>query len=591
MKAIKKVFFLFRLMYKVSPSYSFIIAFGSLFTSFQVFGNVVLPKYLIEELLGERNIQKLLLLGGGIVALNLIFGVLVKTYRRLLDVKNEYVNRHITALMAKKIMDVEYQYLEDPYYLDLKERAVFACNNQSALLNIINHLSGFFASVITLIGLTVIMFTLSYVLVLILLIGIAITLWLSQYFRKLQVRFYHGILPLNRRYGYFLNQSFDPRISKDMRLFNISPLLLERVQRFNRSINDEFKKFAKRQGLTYGIRRIISAIQSGLVYGYVTLRAISNRFGRQITLGDFTMYVASAIQFAVTFDMILTQITTVIQMIDYLDPLVEFMQLKEAEKSPGTVILETIESIEFRDVTFTYPKSDQKVLDQVSFKFSKGDKISIVGLNGAGKTTLVKLLCRLYQPQNGTILVNNLDINAYDYTSYIAQIAAVFQDYRLFAYTIRENIENEITRDVNSLESIIKQVGLEDKIQELPKGFDTRLNKTYDPDGVELSGGQMQKIAIARALYKNASLIILDEPTSALDPLAEADIYQNFNDLVLDKTAIYISHRMSSSVFCDRVLILNKGIVDDFDTHKNLMKKKNTLYFKLFQSQADHYQL
>jgi len=203
---------------------------------------------------------------------------------------------------------------------------------------------------------------------------------------------------------------------------------------------------------------------------------------------------------------------------------------------------------------------------------------------------LIKLLCRLYRPDSGIIKINDIDIFEYDHESYMARIAAVFQDFRLFAFGIDENITCQPSgTDEGQIDELIRQVGLKDKIDSLPNSIKTMLGKAYSQDGVELSGGESQKVAIARALYKDASLIILDEPTSALDPLAEADIYANFNKLVGEKTAFYISHRMSSSVFCDRILIIDGGMVADFDTHAALMTKKESLYFKLFNSQAENY--
>jgi ATP-binding cassette subfamily B protein/ATP-binding cassette subfamily C protein len=278
------------------------------------------------------------------------------------------------------------------------------------------------------------------------------------------------------------------------------------------------------------------------------------------------------------------------QVLSYLDPFVEFMQLPNVKLIAKDLQLEKVKTIEFRNVSFTYPKSENLILNDISFKISKGEKIAIVGLNGAGKTTVIKLLCKFYPPESGEILINGININEYDYESYLHQMAVVFQDYRLFSYSIKENITNEEIDDSQILE-VIKQVGLDGKITELPLGINSRLNKAYDEEGVELSGGQGQKVAIARALYKNASLVILDEPTSALDPIAEAEIYQKFNDLVQDKTAIYISHRMSSSVFCDYVLVLENGKVVSFDSHKNLMKETDSLYYKLFTTQAENYQL
>jgi ABC-type multidrug transport system fused ATPase/permease subunit len=587
----RKIKLLFSLIYKISPSYIFLVIFGSLLGSIQVLGNVIFPKLLIDELMGEANIKKIVFIAVGLVAFNFLIGFIIKTYKRLLEVRNAYVSRKLTEAMAKKIMDVEYKFLEDPYYLDLKERAVFACNNQGALSNIIRSTASAISGIITLIGLITIMLMLSYILVVILLLGSTITIIISWLFKKYQAKFFQGIIPLNRRYGYYLGLSLDQRFSKDIRLYNMGPMFNESVNKFNRLINDEFKKFYKFQGLVNGFQKVINAIQIGCVFLFVSLRVFTARYGRKISIGDFTMYVSSAISFANTFDKLFMDLFAVTLMLDFLDPFMEFMELKDASACKGKYILGDIETVEFKNLSFSYPKSDKMVLDDISFAFHKGEKISIVGLNGAGKTTLIKLLCRLYEPTKGRILINNIDIWDYDYDSYINKIAAVFQDFRLFAYSIKENIVGDASLDQDKIDRIINQVGLDEKIRDLPKGLETALNKNYDEDGVELSGGQGQKVAIARALYKEASMVILDEPTSALDPLAEADIYKNFNDLVVDKTAIYISHRMSSSVFCDRVLIVDGGKVSDFDTHQNLMKKKDSLYYKLFNSQAENYQL
>ena len=198
----------------------------------------------------------------------------------------------------------------------------------------------------------------------------------------------------------------------------------------------------------------------------------------------------------------------------------------------------------------------------------------------------------MYQADSGEILINGKNIYDYDYMSYMNTISAVFQDYRLFNFTIAENIScQQKDADQGEINRLIKEVGLEEKVNELPNGIESRFGKDYDEEGIEMSGGQSQKIAIARALYKKATMVILDEPASALDPIAEAEIYEKFNSLVEDKTAIYISHRMSSSVFCDRILIIDGGTVADYDTHENLMQKTESLYYKLFMSQAENYKL
>lgn len=281
------------------------------------------------------------------------------------------------------------------------------------------------------------------------------------------------------------------------------------------------------------------------------------------------------------------------QVLSFLDPYLEFMSLKEETVEEGKEKLNApIETVEFSHVTFTYPKAEKPVLKDVTFSIHKGEKISIVGLNGAGKSTLVKLICRMYRADSGEIKINGKNIYEYDYQSYMNAISAVFQDYRLFNFTIAENIScSEQNVNQEKIDRLIEEVGLREKIDSLKDGVYSRFGKEYEENGIEMSGGEGQKVAIARALYKDASMVILDEPASALDPIAEAEIYEKFNCLVDDKTAIYISHRMSSSVFCDKILIIDGGTVADFDTHENLMKKTDSLYYKLFHSQAENYKL
>ena len=589
MKAIKKFKYLLKLMHHVSPSFIFIVIFGSIFQSLQVFGNVIIPKFLIDELIGDQNIRMIIIWASIIVLNNLILGFINKTYQRILGVKNEYVSLKVMEAMSEKIMNIEYKYLEDPYYLDLKERAIFAVNNQSALVRVVRDISGIVTSIITLFGLIAIMLTLGYQLILILFVGIFISLLINFLFMKLQLKFFQSIIPINRKYNYYFGLTMNETITKDMRLYNMSPLINNRIKVYNEELEESFYKFALKAGTVNGFTKVITAIQTGLVYLFISSKAIGN-FLNRISIGDFTMYANSAISFTVTFDKLFDEVINMFQVLSYLDPFVEFMQLPNVRLANKDLKLEKVETIEFRNVSFTYPKSETIILNDISFKINRGEKIAIVGLNGAGKTTVIKLLCRFYPPESGEILINGINIIEYDYESYLHQMAVVFQDYRLFAYSIKENITNADIED-NEILEVIKQVGLDEKISELPMGINSRLNKAYDEEGVELSGGQGQKIAIARALYKDASLVILDEPTSALDPIAEAEIYQKFNDLVQDKTAIYISHRMSSSVFCDYVLVIENGKIVSFDTHKNLMKETNSLYYKLFTTQAENYQL
>ena len=410
---------------------------------------------------------------------------------------------------------------------------------------------------------------------------------------KYQTEAMQETIPINRRFGYYFNLAFDKEVQKDIRLYQMEPMVTERVVEFSNDTCDLFEKMQIRFGKAMGQMAAIGEGIAAFSYGYVGLRTLGTTLGPQLSIGALTMYVSAAINFSSMVTLFGQSVVALMQFLNWLDPYMEFMSLAEETKSTGKMLFEgDVETLEFRNVTFTYPKAEKAVLQNVSFSIRKGEKISIVGLNGAGKSTLVKLICRMYQADSGEILINGRNIYDYEYMSYMKTISAVFQDYRLFNFSIAENIScQEKDSNVEEVNRLVHEVGLEEKVKELPLGIESRFGKEYDEDGIEMSGGQAQKIAIARALYKKASMVILDEPASALDPIAEAEIYEKFNSLVEDKTAIYISHRMSSSVFCDKILIIDEGTVADFDTHEHLMQKTESLYYKLFMSQAENYKL
>lgn len=579
--------------WSLSPSYIILLLIDAILNAGKIIANVILPKFLIDELIGTQDFDMLLIYGGLIVFSNLLFAFADNLMKKVMTIRRIDMQEKMSHAMAEKIMNVEFSYLENPYYLDLKERAVFAINNQSALENILSGLGKALKNIVTIISLVTILFTLSWVLVVFLILTIGVSIWIYGYFMNYQRHFYQELIPINRRYGYYLGLSFKGEHHKDIRLYDMAPMLTQRVTEYNKEIMDEFVPFKRRQGVFLSLYGVINNLQAAVAYGYVGLRVISQSFGPPISIGSFTMYVSAAINFSRTTTEIGENVTIIFQMLSYLDSFMEFISLPEAKDDGGSLVMENeIESISFKNVSFKYPGSDVYVLRDISFDIKGGEKISIVGLNGAGKTTLIKLLCRLYRPSSGEILVNGNNIYEYDHKSYMEKIAAVFQDYKLLAFSIGENItcKEDYEKDTKVLD-LIKEVGLKEKIESLPEGVKSILGKFYDEKGVELSGGERQKIAIARALYKNAPLVILDEPTSALDPIAEAEIYEHFNNLVGGKTAIYISHRMSSSVFCDRILLIENGTVVDYDSHRNLMEKKDSLYYKLFASQAVNYQL
>lgn len=245
--------------------------------------------------------------------------------------------------------------------------------------------------------------------------------------------------------------------------------------------------------------------------------------------------------------------------------------------------------IEFRNVSFKYPRTENYVLRNVNLKFKIGEKLAVVGMNGSGKTTFIKLLCRLYDPTEGEILLNNVDIRKYDYKEYISIFSVVFQDFKLFSFGLGQNVSASFHYNEELTKKCLEKAGFYGRLQSMKKGLETSIYKDLDEEGVEISGGEAQKIALARALYKNAPFIILDEPTAALDPIAEYEVYSKFNEIVQDKTAIYISHRLSSCRFCDVIAVFDGGQIVQRGVHDRLLQDTHGKYYELWNAQAQYY--
>jgi ATP-binding cassette subfamily B protein len=245
--------------------------------------------------------------------------------------------------------------------------------------------------------------------------------------------------------------------------------------------------------------------------------------------------------------------------------------------------------IEFNNVSFKYPGSEIYALKNLSMKFRIGQKLAVVGMNGSGKTTMIKLLCRLYDPTEGEITLNGFDIKKYDYNEYLNIFSVVFQDFKLFSFSIGQNVAASDRYDKSKADKCLNMAGFGDRLNEMSKSTETALYNDFEQDGVEISGGEAQKIAIARALYKNAPFIVLDEPTAALDPIAEFEVYSRFNEIVGDKTAIYISHRLSSCRFCDDIAVFHEGELIQRGSHESLIADTTGKYHELWNAQAQYY--
>lgn len=318
---------------------------------------------------------------------------------------------------------------------------------------------------------------------------------------------------------------------------------------------------------------------------------ISYREG-EISIGQFSFYLSAMISCDALVLQFFKAFVEINSQSVFINDFRYFLELKDYasnEKDKGFVI-EEINKIEFENVYFSYPGSQDCVLKSLNLTIKKGERIALVGLNGAGKSTLIKLLCGFYRPTSGKIKNNGVDISEINMESYINCVSALFQDFQLFSFSIKENIEASAKKDANKLQQIVDNLDLDSILCKLSKGIETTIYRVLDKDGVELSGGQSQRIAFARALYKNSSIILLDEPTAALDVMAETKLYSDFNKLTHDKTVIFISHRLASTKFCDRIVTLYDGKIDENGSHDELMQK-NGRYAELYKIQASKYQV
>ena len=394
----------------------------------------------------------------------------------------------------------------------------------------------------------------------------------------------------NRVYGAFGYLAKQQSRALDIRIYNqqiIARHYMEQDKIF-RADGPFAKVEAGLGGLLQSAAACMSAVLTGVVYLYVCLKAWAGAFG----IGSVTQYVAAVTAFTGSVAGLLQALTFIRDNALYLQMSFQFLDMPNAMYQ-GSLTTEKRSDrqydVEFRDVSFQYPGSGSWALRHVSVKFQVGRRLAVVGENGSGKTTFIKLLCRLYDPQEGQILLNGIDIRKYNYQDYMGVFSVVFQDFQLISQPLGNNVAGCMNYDEKRALKSLADAGFSDRLADMPKGLDTQLYKDFDDEGVTISGGEAQKIAIARALYKDAPFIILDEPTAALDPITEAEIYARFNDISGDKTAVYISHRLSSCRFCDEILVFDGGQIIQQGSHEGLLADEGGQYYRLWHAQAQYY--
>ena len=392
----------------------------------------------------------------------------------------------------------------------------------------------------------------------------------------------------NRVFMFFGKELYmNPEKAKDVRIYSqntVAEKMLDKLIAHERDNQSDITKMA----LYPAIAQMIIGLANAVCYLFVAIKALFGAFG----VGSIVQYVAVLSRLGEGLQELMYILSDNEVYCTHLQKLFDYLDLPN-HMYQGSLTVEKRDDneyyVEFRNVSFRYPNTDTYALKHVNLKFKVGEKLAVVGMNGSGKTTFIKLMCRLYDPTEGEILLNGVNIKKYDYNEYMSIFSVVFQDFRLFSFSLGQNVSASAFYDREKVNECLKKAGFAERLNSLPNDLDTFLYKDIDADGVEISGGEAQKLALARALYKNTPFIILDEPTAALDPISEYEVYRKFNEIAGTKTAIYISHRLASCRFCDKIAVFHEGEIIQIGKHEELLTDSKGKYCELWNAQAQYY--
>lgn len=576
--------------WKQYKGYFFVMTAKLMTVALQPFIAIIFTPKIIAELLGERDADTLIRYAVCLVVLEYVLGLLNNVLPNMVERYTVKFENYYTSVISRKIMELDFQLTEDKRALDQMELAKNGMGGYSGGLNgIVEPLFSILSSVIMLAGVVFVVAPQAPLFIPALVGLTAISYKFNKKINEIEQEDYAGLSKTNRIFGYFSWELMDFRYGKDIRLYGADGMM---TGKWNGLLEDYFRTWngmvRKMLPLRVANDLVINVARDVITYFYLGFLAVTG----WITIPVMTQMITATGTFYRAISFMTESFQNIIKRANYANEFVKFMEYPNAIQKGDREVRDGAHVIEFRNVTFSYPGSEAPVLKGVNLRIDKGTHLSVVGLNGAGKTTLIKLLCRLYDPDEGEILMDGINIKEYDQEQYMSVFAPVFQDFKLFSFSVKENLlltDETDEEEEAALADILKQVGIYDKFDALNNGLDTILFQYFDDEGIEPSGGEQQKLAIARALYKNAPIVILDEPTAALDPIAEYEIYCQFEEMVKGKTAIYISHRLSSCQFCDNIAVFSDGVVAEYGTHNELVRKQGGIYAEMFAAQAQYY--
>lgn len=596
-----------RLLCRQQPGYAWRLVAVSIVTGVAPLINIFIPRLIIDELLGAQRTAWLLSLTLGLAIGNLVMMMLDSLLTNRVALMMNIADAHAKEILAEKALRIPLSESERKTNLDLLERARFGIYHLNNLDATMKKLGG---SLVSLLSVLVIVLMGSPLLAFLILAINFPTLYCLKKIKFLEADNAERSAPENRAFSYFTHLAIDYRYAKDLKLYDGISLMTEKAQtNMDRILKINHAYFTK-IGFWNGIVGSLVELQSVAIFAVLGIRLLL----KQITVGTFTMLYSAGRQMGRALNNILQSANELMTVNLHIKPLVEYLELPESSEDftqhavdhcdDKTELDEDVRRcleqaadgvLEWRveHVSFKYPTGENLVLDNCSLKIHSGERIALVGTNGAGKTTLVKLLCRYYEQQSGSITLNGVDIRRIPLHLYNAILSPTFQDFRLFAFQIAENIsckafDKMTSDDEQRTVDAVDKLGLKEWVSGLPYGVNTYHSSTLSDDGVLPSGGQAQKIALARSLAHAGSFVIMDEPTAALDPKSEEEIFHQMLTLSEHTTSLFISHRLSSTRYADRILVLDQGCIVEQGSHRELLAN-GRLYARMYKAQAALY--
>lgn len=483
-----------------------------------------------------------------------------------------------------KLMSINYERLEDPNFKLICEKAESSvANNHTEFIHFAENFTKGICSILKFLAFCIILTRLAWWIIVVLLVSAGVQYLLLLYIDDYEYKTKDSRIRVLRKLAYISYLSNEYKSAKDIRLYSLSGWLKEYFNDLNFEYHHVYKKLTRRKIITAFVDLLIIVLRDGGAYlylGYLVLRG-------NISPAAFVLYFSVVSEFVGVLEEIVTSFEKMArgnyQANDYLD----LIKIDDRRKGETILNVQEAKKIEMKNVYFRFPNSEEYTLKNINIEIKAGEKIAIVGLNGAGKSTLIKLMCGMYNPTSGKVLIDGMEADHVERKNYFSCFSTVFQEISVFPYSIAENIIYK-TKDMKLLEKCCKEAGIYSKITSLQQQYDTKLIRNVCDDAIDLSGGEMQKLALARALYKGAGIILLDEPSASLDPIAEKKLYEKYNSFSENKTSVFISHRLASTRFCDRILLLENGSIVEEGSHQELMKREGK-YAQLFLVQSQYY--